>query len=200
MARSTLETWRCRKCGRGASEAVPYFQTIRGTEYIRCYCKECDNKGRGRYRRQPSSHESEVARRSRIAEQRRNPTLLQRAQHILNDSKKSDRRRGRTTQLSISFIMDAISRPCDYCGGTDIKMTLDRIDNDRGHIEDNVVPCCLRCNVTRGTMPYSAWVFVAKGMRQALRQGLFGDWTGATAGNKKKSEDASSLPSSGVSS
>lgn len=30
--------------------------------------------------------------------------------------------------------------------------TLDRIDNDQGHNRDNVVICCLECNVKRGDM------------------------------------------------
>ena len=30
--------------------------------------------------------------------------------------------------------------------------TLDRIDNDIGHYKENVVICCLKCNLKRGTM------------------------------------------------
>ena len=30
--------------------------------------------------------------------------------------------------------------------------TLDRIDNDMGHNESNVVICCLECNIKRGNM------------------------------------------------
>ena len=30
--------------------------------------------------------------------------------------------------------------------------TLDRIDNDKGHNNDNVVICCLECNLKKGTM------------------------------------------------
>ena len=30
--------------------------------------------------------------------------------------------------------------------------TLDRIDNQMGHNEDNVVICCLECNIKRGSM------------------------------------------------
>jgi hypothetical protein len=30
--------------------------------------------------------------------------------------------------------------------------TLDRIDNDKGHRNDNVVICCLECNIRRGRM------------------------------------------------
>ena len=30
--------------------------------------------------------------------------------------------------------------------------TLDRLDNEQGHNKDNVVICCLECNIKRGTL------------------------------------------------
>jgi len=58
-------------------------------------------------------------------------------------------------------------------------MTLDRIDDAKGHTADNVVPACIRCNYARRDMPYKAWLVVAKAMRKARALGLFGNWTGA---------------------
>lgn len=43
---------------------------------------------------------------------------------------------------------------CYYCGG-DLPARgggLDRLDNAMGYTLDNVVPCCFRCNVDRGTL------------------------------------------------
>lgn len=57
-------------------------------------------------------------------------------------------------------------------------MTLDRIDNDKGHTQDNVVPACIRCNYVRKNMPYEAWIVVAEGMRKAREAGLFEGWSG----------------------
>ncbi len=42
--------------------------------------------------------------------------------------------------------------------------TLDRIDNDEGHNKDNVVICCLECNLKKGTMDDEKFKF-AKQMR-----------------------------------
>ena len=41
--------------------------------------------------------------------------------------------------------------PCIYCGEIPEGMngTLDRIDNNKGYIEDNIVPACLGCNRAR---------------------------------------------------
>ena len=42
--------------------------------------------------------------------------------------------------------------------------TLDRLDNDQGHNRDNVVICCLECNLKKGTMDDEKFKF-AKQMR-----------------------------------
>lgn len=42
---------------------------------------------------------------------------------------------------------------CHYCGVSLLTIgghSLDRIDNSKGYTEDNVLPCCGRCNQTRG--------------------------------------------------
>ena len=38
---------------------------------------------------------------------------------------------------------------CVYCGGTE-NLGLDRIDNNKGHTKENVLPCCRPCNTMRG--------------------------------------------------
>jgi hypothetical protein len=103
----------------------------------------------------------------------KNPDLA-----ILIDSRRSDKRAGRENSLTRDFIAEQISKGCDYCGETELRMTLDRIDNAKGHTQSNVVPCCIRCNYTRRAMPYEAWLVVAKGMREARGLNLFNGWTG----------------------
>lgn len=59
-------------------------------------------------------------------------------------------------------VLDMIHKPCYYCGlppsnkvsnrtryfgGEDVRVSgLDRVDNEKGYIPGNVVPCCGRCN------------------------------------------------------
>lgn len=46
------------------------------------------------------------------------------------------------------MIENILSKPCVYCGDTK-RIGCDRIDNNRGHTRDNVVPCCIECNTAR---------------------------------------------------
>jgi hypothetical protein len=100
------------------------------------------------------------------------------ARWIMTDSRKADQKHGHVFDLTKDWVADKISQGCEYCGETSLRMTLDRVDNNRGHTKDNVVPACIRCNYIRRDMPYDAWLKVAPGMRQARLAGAFGDWTG----------------------
>lgn len=186
MARVTLEAWVCASCGKTPPEVTPYSQTRNNVAYLRPTCRQCDNAGRCRYKRLPNSPEVDARWAQMRRDARRSPSPATRARHIIIDSTKADRRKGRETVLTEAFVVDQITKPCHYCADTEAQMTLDRIDNALGHTEDNVVPSCFRCNVARGAMPYAAWMLLTPGMRQAREQGLFGEWDGRTAGNTRK--------------
>jgi hypothetical protein len=102
------------------------------------------------------------------------------ARFILREARRSDTLRGQTCDLTKSEIEQLIGRGCSYCGETALRMTLDRIDNSRGHTRDNVIPACIRCNYARRNMPYEAWLCLTDGMRRARELGLFKEWTGRT--------------------
>ena len=40
---------------------------------------------------------------------------------------------------------------CLYCG-TDIKIGIDRLDNNQGYVDDNITACCWRCNRAKSNM------------------------------------------------
>jgi hypothetical protein len=103
---------------------------------------------------------------------------IRREAYILKDSKDSDRRYGRENDLDLDFVRFLISKGCEYCGVSpeETKMSLDRVDNAKGHLRDNVVPSCTNCNLTRGNMPYEAWIIVAPALRQARERGLLKGW------------------------
>jgi hypothetical protein len=96
---------------------------------------------------------------------------------ILKDCRSSDRKRNRgPNDLDLEFIKITIANGCQYCGDVDIRITLDRIDNELPHNKSNVVPCCIRCNYLRGSMPYIAWMYIVPSVKKARELGLFGVW------------------------
>lgn len=105
---------------------------------------------------------------------------------IYDDSRKSDKLAGRGNDLTKEDIVRLVADGCRYCGETSLRMTLDRQDNAIGHFLSNVVPSCVRCNLTRGNMPYKAWLIVAKAMREARESGAFEGWTGPRVGAKQR--------------
>ena len=56
-------------------------------------------------------------------------------------------------KLTYEFLIDLWNKDCYYCKSNISKETgisADRIDNDKGYLYDNVLPCCGRCNKIRG--------------------------------------------------
>lgn len=97
--------------------------------------------------------------------------------YIVEDCKKADRKhRSEKNDLDPDFVEKLIANGCGYCGETKIKMTLDRIDNTLSHNKNNVLPACYRCNLTRGSMPFEAWMHIVPSIKTARELGLFGSW------------------------
>lgn len=169
----------CTKCEATKPE-TDFYKNGKGRK---SYCKSCDNKARSK---RPTSQLSPEAygrkqewfRKNAAKQKRERKAGINTAKYIYWDSRRDDRRKGFENDLTKPFIQEQIEKGCSYCGEQNLRMTLDRIDNSRGHTKNNVVPACLRCNYVRGNMPYEAWVVVARGMKQATEQGLFGNWTG----------------------
>ncbi len=162
----------CAECGPQPSSA--FGRTSAG--YYRAYCKKCHNR-RASARTQ-ARRKTDIGRereRVKSRHRRKDPTKLSR--FILEDSRKSDRRAGRTCDLTREFIEGLIVPGCLYCGETQLRMTLDRIDNSLGHTQVNVNAACIRCNYLRRDMPYGAWLLLVGALREARLRGAFGTWT-----------------------
>jgi len=167
----------CNGCKKEKDEKEFGKRWVNGKQYLRTQCRLCESK-----KRLARPYDPEVVEKTaknyavKISKMRADNVDTER--WILQDSRRSDRKNGRKNDLSREFIGSLIKGGCSYCGDVSIRMTLDRIDNENGHTKDNVVSACIRCNYTRKNMPYSAWVIVAKGMREAREKGLFLNWTG----------------------
>jgi hypothetical protein len=109
------------------------------------------------------------------AKYRANP--VNRARVVLGDSRKWDKKHGFVCDLTLADVQCILAPGvCTYCGESGIPLGLDRRDNSVGHVRDNVVAACTRCNLMRGTMPLAAWLFLVPYVSQIRRLGLFGDW------------------------
>lgn len=96
---------------------------------------------------------------------------------IVLDCSITDRRKGLgKNDLDESFVKEFIKDGCFYCGNNSILITLDRIDNSKSHTRDNVLPCCIRCNLIRRDMPYEAWIKLVPIIKELTVSGMFGDW------------------------
>jgi hypothetical protein len=170
----------CRECKKAEPE-IRFATTPSGGK--RSLCESCRAK-------QKKKANPERFRREWVARRLRNPVA-----YILKDCKRIDRVKGLgENDLDRLFLIPTISNGCSYCGETQGRISLDRIDNEQPHNKSNVVPCCFRCNMIRGSMPYEAWLVVAPAVRVAKELGLFGNWRARPsykAGNRVASEPAS---------
>lgn len=163
----------CTQCHLVKPAAEFYPHGGRDSPRLKAECKTCHNlwsKLRKRINRMDPAWRKIYAERAHRA--RANV-----ARTICSDSKKADKRFGRIYAMTVPLVEAMIRQPCTYCAGTELRMTLDRKDNTRGHTPDNVVPCCTRCNYVRRDMPYAAWLLLAPSMRLARESGAFGTWT-----------------------
>jgi len=93
---------------------------------------------------------------------------------LLANWKGDAKRRGYAWALSKDQVKHLTKQPCYYCGalpaqtysrqtynGDYVYNGIDRLDNDKGYITDNVVPCCKYCNFgknDRSITEFRDWV------------------------------------------
>jgi len=70
----------------------------------------------------------------------------------LNTYKNSAKRRNVVFKLDMDLFMEYWNKPCFYCGSEIKTIGLDRIDNNKGYVENNIIPCCKACNSMKSKM------------------------------------------------
>ena len=148
-------------------------------------CIDC-HKSRASTRTMADSSKQRRNARARIRDRQNRIDPNWRPRFIIRDAKKMDKRRGFTNNLTVQAVSALLSvDECPYCGVSpdEVKMSLDRLDNDRPHTIDNVIACCLTCNFIRRDMPLEAWVLLVPGIREARRRGLLHGWQAGKRGN-----------------
>lgn len=100
-----------------------------------------------------------------------------RAKIILRDALNRDQQKQRKSNLTLNQVIDMLKLNCHYCKEENLaEIGLDRIDNSRGYIHNNVLPCCTTCNMIRRDMPFEAWMILSEKMPDVKKSGTLGNW------------------------
>ena len=168
----------CKKCKRKRRESFFYLNRTAGKEYRKSICKNCDNKARTSRAMRWRPHTQEQIEKRRLSNLRYRKSPKARVGSIIRDARHFDKRKGFDHRLTTAWVSQQISKPCSYCGERTLLMTLDRIDNLKGHVPENLNSACLRCNYLRRDMPFAAWIVIVPAVRLARERGLFSGWDG----------------------
>ena len=60
--------------------------------------------------------------------------------------KRGAKKRGIAFTISIEDFVALWGKPCSYCGDKIETIGIDRVDNKKGYVKRNIVPCCTLCN------------------------------------------------------
>ena len=130
---------------------------------------------KGRKKKYATAEEAAAAQREQILASMKkwHSTKEGRANNLANAYKQLDRnaRRGEST-ITPQWIIDNIfTSKCYWCGEDDWKLLgCDRIDNTKPHTEDNVVCCCVNCNIERGRRSFDWFTKYQRSKKNAPKQ------------------------------
>jgi len=72
--------------------------------------------------------------------------------------KRDASRKNKEFAIDMNFFMTLWQKPCYYCGGKIETIGLDRVNNEKGYLEKNIVSCCKICNVMKKTMTKKCFI------------------------------------------
>jgi len=146
----------CNKCNVKKPLDSENFHKGKGKYGFRYICKSCRNSYRRKYRFFKDAFGSsnidavrKVISDNKILKEKYGKYIFNLAQSRRLSYLKIDNERGRSNDLDTEFVINEISKQCVYCGEKNDPRGLDRIFNNKGHLKNNVVPCCAICNTTR---------------------------------------------------
>src|SRR5262249_8563574 len=133
-----MDTQTCRTCQIEKPHAAFTDYAVNDGRRPRTQCRICESRQREERRRTNGRDNNAryVRYSAKLSARRKNNTGV--ASFIWRDSRKSDKKNGYENDLTKEFIEAAIADGCAYCGESGLRMTLDRIDNAKGHTRENV--------------------------------------------------------------
>ena len=156
-----MSTKICIKC-KEIKELSEFGKCKNKPDGINYYCKKCENERTSAYKKtNPEQHRVGILNYGRSNKKR------------FNNGKNRAKTRGYIWEITIEQ-WESIIFPnlCHYCNkklGLVAGHGLDRKDNDKGYILDNVVPCCKICNETKSNkLSYDEMLLIMKHRAQKL--------------------------------
>ena len=114
----------CSKCG-VSKPHTEFSKDLTRPDGLRLWCRECAKKRKKVWDQTPAGRYSAY--------------------------KSNAKSMGREFDLTLEEFDHLTQQPCTFCGSTENgHRGLDRYDNSKGYTEDNVVPCCSKCNYLKG--------------------------------------------------
>lgn len=93
------------------------------------------------------------------------PIYESQKRRVYKDYEQAAIKKGRIFNLTLEYFKELISEKCFYCDSPPLNIIysgnkqilykyngVDRIDNNLGYVEGNVVTCCKNCNIAKHTM------------------------------------------------
>lgn len=109
-------------------------------------CKKCKYlKKRSAYHKDKNIHSPDKAldKRTDLRVSNRLATLKYRDKHLYFKNPEQ------ICDFTLEEFTEILKKPCNYCESLKVS-GVDRLDNNKGHIKINCVPCCYECNIARG--------------------------------------------------
>lgn len=135
----SIENWNglCVKCS--ISSDIKEYQ-LRNHDYI---CRTCNQ-----IKLKLDYLKNKAITKSRSIKQFKDKTKDSRRNQLATYRSRDKIRYNEICDYSFDDFVKILSNPCFYCK-IDDACGLDRIDNSKGHVKNNTVPCCYHCNTAR---------------------------------------------------
>lgn len=121
---------------------ISNFSFSKNIGYYSSYCKTCDVK-----RKQARVQKLSEIEKEELKAYGRNWHYSHKAKSLFNVYNKFDFHKNLENDLTIEYLDEQLKLVCTYCGYT--STGLDRLDNSKGHSQNNCVPCCWECNTAK---------------------------------------------------
>lgn len=137
-------------------KVISYAHTENSRRFYNVLCLRCNSLSAMRSDRFRGTQRLETCRHCRqayaceMANSRKLPKEVKKMNNKYSNYMGNARARKLDFNISREVFESIILGSCVYCN-TSIDIGVDRKDNSRGYLMDNVVPCCKNCNMMKGT-------------------------------------------------